>query len=87
MSCPTCACTMQFLGGIDLRRYWCPRCGTLKEESGGLSNRRESHAAPKLVERCREFEQRLVLVTAGDGRPWHALGIGEAIRRPEDRPT
>lgn len=34
MPCPTCNETMQNVGATDQRIFWCPRCGTLKLESG-----------------------------------------------------
>jgi Zn-finger nucleic acid-binding protein len=34
MSCPVCDHTMQNLGTVDYRLWWCPRCGTLKEDLG-----------------------------------------------------
>jgi hypothetical protein len=85
MPCPTCDHTMT---KIVQDVYWCPRCGTLGEVVPGdsVGEYKLVGEAPKLVERCREFEQRLTLVTAGDGRPWHTLGIAEAINTPENRP-
>ena len=32
MACPVCDHTMQNLGVPGERKFWCPRCGTLKEE-------------------------------------------------------
>lgn len=33
MSCPTCEHTMQCVGNV----FWCPRCGTIKQEGLGLT--------------------------------------------------
>jgi hypothetical protein len=32
MACPVCDHTMQNLGVTGKRLFWCPRCGSLKEE-------------------------------------------------------
>jgi len=34
MACPICQHTMENLGSPSRRIWWCPRCGTLKEETG-----------------------------------------------------
>lgn len=60
--------------------FWCPRCGTLHPNH-------EHAEVPKLVERCREFEERRHLVAAGDFRPWFTLGVAESIRPPAERLT
>lgn len=34
MACLTCSHTMQCLGEVNnVRRFWCSRCGTLKDET------------------------------------------------------
>jgi hypothetical protein len=35
MPCPVCGRTMQNLGLAGRRVWWCPCCGTLREEEGG----------------------------------------------------
>jgi len=55
MACPTCEHTMHHVGVTSKTlTYWCPRCGSLKEQWG-----REEHeftcSKPKLVERVVEF--------------------------------
>ncbi len=83
MSCPTCDHTLQAVtnvpavGGRPV--FWCPRCGTLCHGN--------DCEAPKLVDRCREFEKILVGAKAmTDKQPWRTLGIAESIHKPEDRP-
>ena len=81
MSCVTCTHTMDLIGEADRCRYYhCPRCGTMFVKSDG--SQADRWWAPKLVERCREFE-----ATLGPawGALWHRLGIKESIHRPEDR--
>lgn len=68
MPCVTCSHTMQNLGlNSQYRRvFWCPRCGTLKDEAlvkldttwenGDI---RTDEAIPKLVGRCRSMEDKL----------------------------
>ena len=65
--------------------WWCPRCGTIKGEWQAT----KFAEAPKLVERCREFEAKTlphihkpILDAKND---WHRLGIAEAIHLPKDR--
>ena len=52
MPCPTCTHTMQNLGLAQngKRTFWCPRCGTIKTESG----QHEEHEKPMLVTRVRD---------------------------------
>lgn len=33
MACPTCDHTMQNLGADDRRIFWCPRCGTIRDQT------------------------------------------------------
>jgi hypothetical protein len=66
--------------------FWCPRCGTICGQTDIPQGDRPQ--APKLVERCREFEKSLV--AAGmmtDVQPWRTLGIAESIHPPADRPN
>ena len=45
MACVVCDHTMQCLGeDKGLRRFWCPRCGTLKEQA--LSRRDQDYGMP-----------------------------------------
>lgn len=88
MSCPTCAHTMNDLGlsappltaREPVRRvYWCPRCGTLREELSDAAGHQTNDEAPKLVERCRELGETLAPPWAA---LWRRLGIAEAIDTP-----
>ena len=55
--CPTCDHTMHNVGSPDRRIYWCPRCGTLKEEcSFGTLNAHEDVDVPKLAERVKKAD-------------------------------
>ena len=78
MACPTCSHTMQGLGSDVLTLFWCPRCGTISRINGDFRD----DEAPKLVERCREFEGQLhrpgwFAQVAVDS--WQQLGIAESI--------
>lgn len=103
MSCPTCDHTMQAIHADDtLRRYWCPRCGTIitsfftvgaAPEEGGADT--ISVDVPTLVGRCREFRAarhpsfKAEVGIFGDpvlASEWKRLGIAESINKPEDRP-
>ena len=82
MACPTCDHTMQFLGCGE-RIYWCPRCGTIMEQGSHFDNA----TVPKLVTRCREFEEALVNPATGTVGAnlrllWHTSGIDESIYTP-----
>lgn len=77
MPCPTCDHTME---GVSSGVWWCPRCGTLRQDSYvGLG----TDSQPKLVERCRRFGETL---GPSWGALWHRLGIEESINPPKDRP-
>lgn len=82
MSCPTCDHTMQLAASADhagMRVFWCDRCGTLCEvEEDGT---RRDHT-PKLVERCRAFEE----MSGAPVAEWRRLGIAESIHPPGRRP-
>jgi hypothetical protein len=91
MACPTCSETMQNLGlsdrepvGMTRRVFWCPRCGTLREELSDIGAAQTNDEAPKLVARCREFEE-LVPHGAGVIPLWKRVGIAEAIYPPNLR--
>jgi hypothetical protein len=58
------------------RHYWCPRCGTLREEYGDNTGCTTNDQEPKLVVRCREFETTLDKRHEGT---WKKLGIAESI--------
>jgi hypothetical protein len=74
--CPTCSETLHGLGN---RAFWCPRCGTLVTQ--GLAS------PPALVERCRRYRDHPDAARGGAaaGARWEALGLEEAIARPEAR--
>jgi hypothetical protein len=63
--------------------FWCPRCGTLK-----VDGQNGTVAVPALVERCRKFDNLLILgpldAILAD---WTRFGIAEAINTPANRST
>ena len=59
MSCPNCEHTMQ---SIARAVFWCPRCGTVKASD------LEGVYVPKLVERSREYANRLAEAVVSDGK-------------------
>ena len=72
MACLTCAHTMQ---GLGHNVFWCPRCGTVKQD--------DSVYVPALVERVRELRKEMSQdlcyeTITWEGR-WHGLGVLEAI--------
>lgn len=90
MACPTCDHSMASINDVAAYRIFvCERCGTVKTDTytGDPKNWHTQIYVPKLVERCREFEGMLTLVTSGDAGPWRRLGIAEAINLPENRPS
>lgn len=91
MACPTCGHTLQNLGldpapgGTERptrRVFWCPRCGTLREEISDGTGAQTNDEAPKLVAHCREFEER---VPNGVIPLWKRTGIAESIYPPSLR--
>lgn len=83
MSCSTCGCSMAMIFNATRHKaYHCPRCGTIRSERLG----HEDVYVPKLVERCRQFEDCLH-VNTHQGKQWLSLGVEEAIHPPEARPT
>lgn len=80
MSCPTCGHTLQNLGTSDRTYFWCPRCGTLVEESTSV----ETMSVPYLVARCRKFENAVRCGTS-QKNDWQRLGIADSIYPPEGR--
>jgi len=82
---------LSYLGLFDASRrvYWCPRCGTLHEEisddSGGVPGAQTNDVAPKIVLRCREFQE-IVPHVAGVIPLWKRIGIAECIYPPQSRP-
>jgi hypothetical protein len=90
MACPTCGHTLQNLGlsagpvGMTRRVFWCPRCGTLREELSDAGACQTNDEAPRLVARCREFEERVP--NGARVMPlWVQVGIAEAIYPPGER--
>lgn len=84
MPCPTCSHTMTPIVQVNGVRYFhCGRCGTLYADRG--EGTVSGAYPPLLVGRCRQFEELMPLVTAGDGRPWRSLGIAESIRPEGER--
>ena len=88
MACPTCDHTMQRLNGdVNMFYFWCPRCGTLVENSRGEL----TQEAPKLVNRCREFEASCYQASGwrdtSHYKRWVSIGIAESINVPTERPS
>lgn len=84
MGCSTCGHTMQGLGD---GRFWCPRCGTLKE-SGGASPDEDGLTAtpPWLVLRVRHFEMAALRdLPPNPLQLWNWLGIHESVAPPDQR--
>ncbi len=84
MPCDNCGHTLQNINVASENRriFYCPRCGTLVTET---DSRREIDT-PKLVERCRKFEETLATdLCPGYLKLWHTRGIREAINKPETR--
>jgi hypothetical protein len=78
---------MQKLDG-PTDRWWCPRCGTLKEVVGHLGREFTNTEAPKLVDRVRGFVRMIDGTAAGRflrGQA-EAAGILESALPPGDRP-
>lgn len=88
MPCPTCGHTMQNLGLSEepvetVRRvYWCPRCGTLREEINDAAACQTNDEAPKLVARCREFEDQM---PPSLFPRWKQTGVAESLYPPGER--
>jgi ribosomal protein S27E len=86
MACPTCEHPLSAISvSHGTQTFLCDRCGTVVvHEPGGEA---PTVYVPKLVERCREFELRIIpdlflaAMTA-----WKNLGIAEAINKPKVRP-
>ena len=86
MSCPTCDHTMHHIGGEDRRHFWCPRCGTIVTV---VSETFTDTTKPKLVERCRTFQDEVLLEGVANTptvSAWVRLGIMESINTPSERP-
>lgn len=83
MACPTCDHTMELVGRMGSEEYpqclfHCPRCGTVRQ--GG------SVYVPKLVERCRKFQERIPKgLISSSQKSWQSLGIAESIWPPSER--
>jgi hypothetical protein len=78
---------MQNLGvdsgpGPTRRVFWCPRCGTLREEVTTPDGHQTNDTAPSLVNRCRDYEADL---GPRQIERWVRLGIPEAIDVPAER--
>lgn len=81
MSCPTCDHTMQ---SIVPKVFWCPRCGTVKEEFLKQARTRDENNCfvPKLVDRCLEFSERLRDEPEHFlWKKWNQTGIQESITK------
>lgn len=94
MACPTCDHTLAQLASVSeaVSYLHCERCGTVVIENLVIGSR--SVYTPKLVERCREFEESIHTFQDLSGltryeitkNEWQSLGIAESINKPEDRP-
>jgi len=89
MNCPTCCNVMVT---YTMGYFHCAICGTLKMIPG-VQGQPASVFVPKLVERCREFENVAALAEKVGFKKgwiaveWQRLGIAEVINPPEGRPT
>jgi hypothetical protein len=85
MACPTCdGILTRMCAQEDMRFFHCEVCGTLFVAIEGHD---PLVYVPKLVERCREFEQTPFMVNIA-GKLWAAwrrLGIAESINTPDNR--
>jgi hypothetical protein len=87
MACPTCNHMLEGIGHREFHRFWyCHRCGTLVEESRSSHGAAEwvilSISPPKLVDRCREFAEKMNLGPLSNSiavDEWRRLGIAESI--------
>lgn len=84
MNCPTCDSATEDIGDRGSREIWlCPRCGTVRFNVWTGANWEVEDHVPKLVERCRCFED---IDPAGWSMDlWVNEGITEAINIPADR--
>lgn len=77
--CPTCTHSLARLCSSEGIGYLhCERCGTAVVSRAGVIL---NAYTPKLVERCRKFQDHGKI----DFVVWHRLGIDESIWPPEDR--
>ena len=94
MACPTCTHTMHQVIASNVRKFfWCPRCGTLKEENLIFKEGdrlREGYEVPALVARARgvldeyvNMEDYSELLSHG-GKDSQVFQIGVLLR---DAPT
>jgi uncharacterized C2H2 Zn-finger protein len=58
MPCDICGHTVQNLGTIDFKTFWCPRCGTIKTIKGDYTE----HEAPSIIKRLRDPNMHLAEV-------------------------
>lgn len=83
MPCNNCQGTMQNVGAVGERIFWCPRCGSLKKLylGGFIRPDREDFETPnlvKLVRSCEEDEKPFSdywpnicwAAGLGENRPW-----------------
>lgn len=91
MPCPNCDHTLGRLCIHEGMSFdMCERCGTtvvtILDANPSAGNPRVY--TPKLVERCRRFEEVCNTKGAECLHPfWHRLGIDESIHTPERRPN
>lgn len=78
MACLNCEHTMQAVHLAEERRvYWCPRCGTLKNEDSSATG--PESAVPMLVERSRALFPDLKATYGGDDFWGRVRGFTEAV--------
>jgi len=77
MACPTCDHTMQSIAGL---RFWCPRCGTLKNLDSFPSTEK-----PQLVDLVRKYAESKSHAQDGVFTELGSRGIIMSVHLPEDR--
>lgn len=80
MPCETCGHTMERFTAF---KFWCPRCGTVLD----VQSEYPKSEAPKLVDRCRQFEGMFAAGEASGEDAWRRYGIEESIRVKEGMTT
>lgn len=88
MPCPTCDHAMKHIGHNRSHSvYWCPGCGTIKDDNPHSDDAVREAAAPKLVSQCREYASHFCKENIAQyyRNTWNRLGIAESINLPADR--
>ena len=74
MACPTCDHTMQSIAGL---RFWCPRCGTIRNL--------HDVEKPRLVDLVRKYAESKSHAQDGVFTELGSRGIIMSVHLPEDR--